>query len=188
MKKKIVSLMMAAVLSLSLAACSGTGAAEPAQETPAEEAQEEQAEEEEASSETEAPEAEETAQAEEEDSLEMLFSDVASYEEGTAGSGLKAASLAARFIALYTSGQITELQMAEALAAMPDEERDRFTDNFVDVVWPIIEGALDNYDLFSGVFEDLGISQEVEKALQENFTEEDLETLQKFVEALKEEE
>ena len=161
MKKRIVSLMMAGVLALSLAAC-GTGAAKPAEETPAEETQEEQteeaAEEKEETEDTETPEAEtaeaETAEeaevSEEEDSVEKLVADVVSLEQGTAGSQLKAVGLAARFISLYADGQTEITDVETVTKGLSPEDRELFIDNFVDIIWPYLQDVLNNDEMTGG--------------------------------------
>ena len=198
MKKRIVSLMMAGVLALSLAAC-GTGAAKPAEETPAEETQEEQteeaAEEKEETEDTETPEAEtaeaETAEeaevSEEEDSVEKLVADVVSLEQGTAGSQLKAVGLAARFISLYADGQ-TEITDVETVTKdLSPEDRELFVDNFVDIIWPYLQEALNSDEMIGGILEDLGLSDEINQIVQENLTEDDIKVFTEFADALREE-
>lgn len=198
MKKRIVSLMMAGVLALSLGAC-GTGAAKPAEETPAEEIQEEQteeaAEEKEETEDTETPEAE-TAEAEtteeaeaseEEDSVEKLVADVVSLEQGTAGSQLKAVGLAARFISLYADGQ-TEITDVETVTKdLSPEDRELFVDNFVDIIWPYLQEALNSDEMIGGILEDLGLSDEINQIVQENLTEDDIKVFTEFADALREE-
>ena len=193
MKKRIVSLMMAGVLALSLGAC-GTGAAKPAEETPAEEIQEEQteeaAEEKEETEDTETPEAEteeEAEASEEEDSIEKLVADVISLEQGTAGSQLKAVGLAARFISLYADGQTEITDVDTVTKGLSPEDRELFIDNFVDIIWPYLQEALNSDEMIGGILEDLGLSDEINQIVQENLTEDDIKVFTEFADALREE-
>lgn len=199
MKKRIVSLMMTGILALSLAACGGTGAAKPAEEAPAQETQEEQteeaAEEKEETADTETPEVE-TAEAEtteeaeaseEEDSVEKLVADVISLEKGTAGSQLKAVGLAARFIRLYADGQSDITDVETVTKGLSPEDREQFTDNFVDIIWPYLQEALNGDEMIGGILEDLGLSDEIDQIVQENLTEDDIKVFTEFADALREE-
>jgi predicted small lipoprotein YifL len=199
MKKRIVSLMMTGILALSLAACGGTGAAKPAEEAPAQETQEEQteeaAEEKEETADTETPEVE-TAEAEtteeaeaseEEDSVEKLVADVISLEKGTAGSQLKAVGLAARFIRLYADGQTDITDVEKVTEGLSPEDREQFTDNFVDIIWPYLQEALNGDEMIGGILEDLGLSDEIDQIVQENLTEDDIKVFTEFADALREE-
>lgn len=199
MKKRIASLMMAAVLALSLAACGGTGAAKPAEETPGQETQEEQteeaAEEKEETADTETPGAEtteaETAEeagaAEEEDSIEKLVADVVSLEQGTAGSQLKAIGLAARFITLYADGQTDITDVETVTKGLSPEDKELFIDNFVDIIWPYLQDVLNNDEMIGGFLGDLGLSDEIDQIVQENLTEDDIKVFTEFADALREE-
>jgi predicted small lipoprotein YifL len=199
MKKRIVSLMMTGILALSLAACGGTGAAKPAEEAPAQETQEEQteeaAEEKEETADTETPEVE-TAEAEtteeaeaseEEDSVEKLVADVISLEKGTAGSQLKAVGLAARFIRLYADGQSDITDVETVTKGLSPEDKEQFTDNFVDIIWPYLQEALNGDEMIGGILEDLGLSDEIDQIVQENLTEDDIKVFTEFADALREE-
>lgn len=196
MKKRIVSLMMTALLALSLAACGGKDAAKPAEETPAEETQEEQeeqtedaAEEEEEQTDAETPETEteEAVEAsEEEDSIEKLVADVISLEQGTAGSQLKAVGLAARFISLYASGQTDITDVQTVTEGLSPEDREMFEDNFVDIIWPYIQDALNSDEMVTGILGDLGISDEIDQIVHETLTEDDIRVFTEFAEALRE--
>ena len=196
MKKRIVSLMMAALLALSLAACGGKDAAKPAEETPAEETQEEQeeqteeaAEEEEEPTDAETPEAEteeEAEASEEEDSIEKLVADVISLEQGTAGSQLKAVGLAARFLSLYASGQADITDVQTVTEGLSPEDREMFENNFVDIIWPYIQDALNSDEMVTGILGDLGISDEIDQIVHETLTEDDIRVLTEFAEALRE--
>lgn len=199
MKKRIVSLMMTGILALSLAACGGTGAAKPAEEAPAQETQEEQteeaAEEKEETADTETPEVE-TAEAEtteeaeaseEEDSVEKLVADVISLEKGTAGSQLKAVGLAARFIRLYADGQTDITDVETVTKGLSPEDKELFTDNFVDIIWPYLQEALNGDEMIGGILEDLGLSDEIDQIVQENLTEDDIKVFTEFADALREE-
>jgi predicted small lipoprotein YifL len=199
MKKRIVSLMMTGILALSLAACGDTGAAKPAEEAPAQETQEEQteeaAEEKEETADTETPEVE-TAEAEtteeaeaseEEDSVEKLVADVISLEKGTAGSQLKAVGLAARFIRLYADGQTDITDVEKVTEGLSPEDREQFTDNFVDIIWPYLQEALNGDEMIGGILEDLGLSDEIDQIVQENLTEDDIKVFTEFADALREE-
>ena len=199
MKKRIVSLMMTGILALSLAACGGTGAAKPAEEAPAQETQEEQteeaAEEKEETEDTETPEAE-TAEAEtteeaeaseEEDSVEKLVADVISLEKGTAGSQLKAVGLAARFIRLYADGQSDITDVETVTKGLSPEDKELFVDNFVDIIWPYLQEALNGDEMIGGILEDLGLSDEIDQIVQENLTEDDIKVFTEFADALREE-
>lgn len=199
MKKRIVSLMMTGILALSLAACGGTGAAKPAEEAPAQETQEEQteeaAEEKEETADTETPEVE-TAEAEtteeaeaseEEDSVEKLVADVISLEKGTAGSQLKAVGLAARFIRLYADGQSDITDVETVTKGLSPEDKELFTDNFVDIIWPYLQEALNGDEMIGGILEDLGLSDEIDQIVQENLTEDDIKVFTEFADALREE-
>ena len=196
MKKRIVSMMMAALLALSLAACGGKDAAKPAEETPAEETQEEQeeqteeaAEEEEEPTDAETPEAEteeEAEASEEEDSIEKLVADVISLEQGTAGSQLKAVGLAARFLSLYASGQADITDVQTVTEGLSPEDREMFENNFVDIIWPYIQDALNSDEMVTGILGDLGISDEIDQIVHETLTEDDIRVLTEFAEALRE--
>ncbi len=196
MKKRIVSLMMAALLALSLAACGGKDTAKPAEETPAEETQEEQeeqteeaAEEEEEPTDAETPEAEteeEAEASEEEDSIEKLVADVISLEQGTAGSQLKAVGLAARFLSLYASGQADITDVQTVTEGLSPEDREMFENNFVDIIWPYIQDALNSDEMVTGILGDLGISDEIDQIVHETLTEDDIRVLTEFAEALRE--
>lgn len=193
MKKRIVSLMMAALLALSLAACGGKDAAKPAEETPAEETQEAQteeaAEEEEEPTDAETPEAEteeEAEASEEEDSIEKLVADVISLEQGTAGSQLKAVGLAARFLSLYASGQADITDVQTVTEGLSPEDREMFENNFVDIIWPYIQDALNSDEMVTGILGDLGISDEIDQIVHETLTEDDIRVLTEFAEALRE--
>lgn len=199
MKKRIVSLMMTGILALSLAACGGTGAAKPAEEAPAQETQEEQteeaAEEKEETADTETPEVE-TAEAEtteeaeaseEEDSVEKLVADVISLEKGTAGSQLKAVGLAARFIRLYADGQSDIIDVETVTKGLSPEDKELFVDNFVDIIWPYLQEALNGDEMIGGILEDLGLSDEIDQIVQENLTEDDIKVFTEFADALREE-
>ncbi|MBR7045088.1 MAG: hypothetical protein IKI23_05450 [Lachnospiraceae bacterium] len=199
MKKRIVSLMMTGILALSLAACGGTGAAKPAEEAPAQETQEEQteeaAEEKEETADTETPEVE-TAEAEtteeaeaseEEDSVEKLVADVISLEKGTAGSQLKAVGLAARFIRLYADGQSDITDVETVTKGLSPEDKELFVDNFVDIIWPYLQEALNGDEMIGGILEDLGLSDEIDQIVQENLTEDDIKVFTEFADALREE-
>ena len=199
MKKRIVSLMMTGILALSLAACGDTGAAKPAEEAPAQETQEEQteeaAEEKEETADTETPEVE-TAEAEtteeaeaseEEDSVEKLVADVISLEKGTAGSQLKAVGLAARFIRLYADGQSDITDVETVTKGLSPEDKEQFTDNFVDIIWPYLQEALNGDEMIGGILEDLGLSDEIDQIVQENLTEDDIKVFTEFADALREE-
>lgn len=199
MKKRIVSLMMTGILALSLAACGGTGAAKPAEEAPAQETQEEQteeaAEEKEETADTETPEVE-TAEAEtteeaeaseEEDSVEKLVADVISLEKGTAGSQLKAVGLAARFIRLYADGQSDITDVETVTKELSPEDKELFVDNFVDIIWPYLQEALNGDEMIGGILEDLGLSDEIDQIVQENLTEDDIKVFTEFADALREE-
>lgn len=199
MKKRIVSLMMTGILALSLAACGGTGAAKPAEEAPAQETQEEQteeaAEEKEETADTETPEVE-TAEAEtteeaeaseEEDSVEKLVADVISLEKGTAGSQLKAVGLAARFIRLYADGQTDITDVETVTKGLSPEDKELFVDNFVDIIWPYLQEALNGDEMIGGILEDLGLSDEIDQIVQENLTEDDIKVFTEFADALREE-
>ena len=199
MKKRIVSLMMTGILALSLAACGDTGAAKPAEEAPAQETQEEQteeaAEEKEETADTETPEVE-TAEAEtteeaeaseEEDSVEKLVADVISLEKGTAGSQLKAVGLAARFIRLYADGQTDITDVETVTKGLSPEDKELFTDNFVDIIWPYLQEALNGDEMIGGILEDLGLSDEIDQIVQENLTEDDIKVFTEFADALREE-
>ena len=196
MKKRIVSMMMAALLALSLAACGGKGSAKPAEETPEEETQEEQeeqteeaAEEEEEPTDAETPEAEteEAAEAsEEEDSIEKLVADIISLEQGTAGSQLKAVGLAARFISLYASGQTDITDVQTVTEGLSPEDREMFENNFVDIIWPYIQDALNSDEMVTGILGDLGISDEIDQIVHESLTEDDIRVFTEFAEALRE--
>jgi len=199
MKKRIVSLMMTGILALSLAACGGTGAAKPAEEAPAQETQEEQteeaAEEKEETADTETPEVE-TAEAEtteeaeaseEEDSVEKLVADVISLEKGTAGSQLKAVELAARFIRLYADGQSDITDVETVTKGLSPEDKELFVDNFVDIIWPYLQEALNGDEMIGGILEDLGLSDEIDQIVQENLTEDDIKVFTEFADALREE-
>ena len=194
MKKRIVSLMMAGLLALSLAACGGKDAAKPAEETPAEETQEEQAEEtaeeKEETADTETPEAEITEEveaAEEEDSIEKLVADVISLEQGTAGSQLKAVGLAARFISLYTDGQTDIADVETVTKGLSPEDRELFVDNFVDIIWPYLQDVLNSDEMTTGILEDLGLSDEIDQVVKETLTEDDIRVFTEFADALREE-
>jgi predicted small lipoprotein YifL len=199
MKKRIVSLMMTGILALSLAACGGTGAAKPAEEAPAQETQEEQteeaAEEKEETADTETPEVE-TAEAEtteeaeaseEEDSVEKLVADVISLEKGTAGSQLKAVGLAARFIRLYADRQSDITDVETVTKGLSPEDKELFVDNFVDIIWPYLQEALNGDEMIGGILEDLGLSDEIDQIVQENLTEDDIKVFTEFADALREE-
>lgn len=197
MKKRIVSMMMAALLALSLAACGGKGSAKPAEETPAEETQEEQeeqqteeaAKEEEEPTDAETPEAEteEAAEAsEEEDSIEKLVADIISLEQGTAGSQLKAVGLAARFLRLYASGQADIMDVQTVTEGLSPEDREMFENNFVDIIWPYIQDALNSDEMVTGILGDLGISDEIDQIVHESLTEDDIRVFTEFAEALRE--
>lgn len=199
MKKRIVSLMMAALLALSLAACGGTGAAKPAEEAPAQETQEEQteeaAEEKEETADTETPEVEiaeaetteEAEASEEEDSVEKLVADVISLEQGTAGSQLKAVGLAARFIRLYASGQTDITDVQTVTEGLSPEDKELFKNNFIDIIWPYIQDVLNSDGMITGILGDLGLSDEIDQIVQETLTEDDIRVFTEFAEALREE-
>lgn len=187
MKKRIVSLMTAALMALSLAACGG-GAAKPAEEVQKEETEEAVQEN------TETPEAEidmtaqepETETAPEEDSIEQLVADIASFGPGTAGAQLKATDLAVRFISLYASGQEGICDPQAVISSLEPEDKDKFIENFTDIIYPIVQGILLVPDQFGGVFEDLGISQEFNQLVSETLTEDDIRVFTEFADALKE--
>lgn len=153
MKRIVATIMMSAMVALSVAGCGGGSSAAPA--APAAELVSEDANLVSASEYT-----------------DNVFRKLINMEIGTAGSSLKAAQIAEEILSFAASREIAnseesarEAAFNEAWESLSDEEKETVKNNFQDIAG-LIDEAFSDYESARGSFEDAGVGAEMEELVK----------------------
>lgn len=152
MKRIVATIMMSAMVALSVAGCGGGSDGNAAPAAPAAESVSEDANLVSASEYT-----------------DNVLQKLINMEIGTAGSSLKAAQIAEEILSFAASREIAnseesarEAAFNEAWESLSDEEKETVKNNFQDIAG-LIDEAFSDYESARGSFEDAGVGAEMEE-------------------------